>query len=182
MSVYQIFSVRADNGCLSFSGLFNVKSSDLNKLLKYSDKAVLAAFTLGGEIERVIKRYSYTDINKALIFDCCALAAIESYADNIISKLALELKKDNLNLTNRFSCGYGDFSLSHQSDIIAALSARKRMGLHSDELNMLYPKKSMTAVMGVTSGEINHKYYADCADCAAKNICKYRKAGKRCAT
>lgn len=182
LNVYGIFDIRLDNGKIYFTDIFEVKSEDLYKLLKYSKKAVLAAFTLGSEIEQNIKRFSYTEINKALVMDCCAAAAIESYADNVLNNISIELKNDSFNLTNRFSCGYGDFYLSHQSDIISALCAKKRIGLNCDDNNMLYPKKSMTAVIGITDNNINHKYYAGCENCAAKNICKYRKAGKTCAT
>lgn len=182
LSIYGIFDIRLDTSRIAFGSLFDVKSMDLYNLLKYSKKAVLAAFTLGSEIEQNIKRFSYTEINKALVLDCCAAAAIESYADNVLNNISKELKNDSFNLTNRFSCGYGDFSLSHQSDIIAALCAKKRIGIYSDDNNMLYPKKSMTAVIGITDNNINHKYYAGCENCAAKNICKYRKAGKTCAT
>lgn len=182
LSIYGIFDIRLDKGKIYFADKFEVKSEDLYKLLKYSKKAVLAAFTLGSEIEQNIKRYSYTEINKALILDCCAAAAIESYADDVLNKIASKIKEDNFNLTNRFSCGYGDFSLSHQADIIAALDAKKRIGLYCDDNNMLYPKKSMTAVIGITDENIKHKYYAGCENCAAKNICKYRKAGITCAT
>lgn len=180
LSIYGIFNVCANENFVSFSGYFNAESNDLYKLLKHSKNAVLAAFSLGSDIEQAIKRFSYTEINRAVILDCCAAAAIESYADNVLSKLAKELKKDNLNLTNRFACGYGDFSLSHQGDIIAALDAKKRIGLYCDEVNMLYPKKSMTAVTGITSENINHKYYAGCENCAGKNNCRYRKAGLTC--
>ncbi len=180
LNIYGIFDIAAVEGRVSFKGIFDVKSMDLYNLLKHSKKAVLAAFTLGSEIEQNIKRFSYTEINKALILDCCAAAAIESYADNMQSDIAKELREDNFNLTNRFSCGYGDFSLSHQADIIAALSAKKRIGLYADDNNMLYPKKSMTAVIGITDNNINHKYYAGCENCAAKSICKYRKAGINC--
>lgn len=182
LSAYGIFDIQAENGRVSFQGLFDVISDDLFNLLKYSNKAVLAAFTLGSEIEQNIKRFSYTEINKAVILDCCAAAAIEGYADSVLNKIATDLKKENLNLTNRFSCGYGDFSLSHQADIIAALSARKRIGLYADDADMLYPKKSMTAVLGITADNINHKYYAGCENCAAKNNCRYRKAGCTCAS
>jgi hypothetical protein len=182
LSIYGIFDITANEERISFQDLFDVASADLYNLLKYSKKAVLAAFTLGSDIEQNIKLFSYTEINKAVILDCCAAAAIESYADNVLAKLAEEVKKDNLNLTNRFSCGYGDFSLSHQADIIAALSARKRIGLYADDNNMLYPKKSMTAVIGITADNINHKYYAGCENCAAKNNCRYRKAGRTCAS
>lgn len=182
LNIYGIFDIRTDNCKIYFENIFEVQSEDLYKLLKYSKKAVLAAFTLGSEIEQNIKRFSYTDINKSVILDCCAAASIESYADNIIKKIAEMLKEDSFNITNRFSCGYGDFSLLHQGDIITALSAKKRIGLYADDNNMLYPKKSMTAVIGITQSDINHKYFAGCENCAAKNICNYRKAGKSCAS
>jgi len=181
-SVYGIFRVSSKDGIVYFENLFEVRSKDLYNLLKYSRHSVLAAYTLGSRIEQYIKRLSYTSLNKALILDCCAAAAIESYADNIISNISDELKCKNQSVTNRFSCGYGDFSLSHQADILYTLSCEKKIGLYADANNTLYPKKSMTAVMGITDFDINHKYYASCETCAAKNSCRYRKAGLTCAS
>jgi hypothetical protein len=178
-SIYGIFDVKISEDKIIFDNKITVASKDLLCLLKFSKKAVLIAFTIGSLIEQKIKFLSYTDITKAVILDCCAAAAIENYADHVLEKIE-EKSKDSLNLTNRFSAGYGDFSLNYQADIINILDARRRIGLYTDDNNLLYPKKSITAVVGITNKEIQHSHYAGCETCAARNNCNYRKAGKHC--
>jgi cobalamin-dependent methionine synthase I len=179
-SVYGIFDIKINEDNIIFDNKFTVSSKDLFQLLKFSEKAVLIAFTIGSLIEQKIKFLSYTDVTKAVILDCCAAAAIENYADNVLNKILEKLRNDCLNLTNRFSAGYGDFSLNHQTDIINILDTRRRIGLYTDNNSLLYPKKSITAVVGIIDKEIQHSYYAGCENCAARNNCTYRKAGKHC--
>lgn len=177
---YGIFDIVIDGDNIIFDNKFKIYSKDLINLLKFSKKIILIACTIGSSIEQEIKYLSCSDIKKAFILDCCASVAVESFADHIVYNISEELLKDNLNLTNRYSAGYGDFSLSYQSHIINILDTQRRIGLYTDENNLLYPKKSITAVIGITNKNIHHTYYAGCENCAAKNSCTYRKVGQNC--
>jgi cobalamin-dependent methionine synthase I len=82
--------------------------------------------------------------------DALASAAIEALCDGIQAELAAELP-EGYYLTGRFSCGYGDLPLEIQPEILAVLNTQKTIGLFCNQNNILLPRKSVTAVMGVTA-------------------------------
>jgi cobalamin-dependent methionine synthase I len=52
-------------------------------------------------------------------------------------------------LRPRFSPGYGDLSLSVQSDLLNVLDARRNIGLTLSDSLMMIPQKSVTAIVGL---------------------------------
>ena len=72
----------------------------------------------------------------------------------------------------------GDFSIKSQKDILDLLSAQKILGVKLNENNMMFPNKTVTAVMGlapfddkVTAEEISvlkNKCQSCCASCDFK--------------
>ena len=57
-----------------------VVSAALGRLLT---GAVLMAATLGAQVDRLIAAAQVTDMARAVVLDCCATAAIESYCDEV---------------------------------------------------------------------------------------------------
>ena len=60
-----------------------------------------------------------------------------------------ELTDDGLELTSRFSAGYGDLSLEFQREIFRALDCQKNIGLTLNESLIMSPTKSITAIIGI---------------------------------
>ncbi len=156
-----------------------ISSADLSRLLKYSQKAVFMALSAGGAIEQAIRAESYRDMTRCVILDSCASVAAEAMANAVEQRIAQEID-EQYRLTNRFSCGYGDFSLCYQGALLQLLNAEKQIGLHVGQSGILQPKKSITAVIGIVDKSIDHTHYATCATCAIKENCAYRKEGKTC--
>ncbi len=138
-------------------------SADLAAHLQGCREAYLLAATIGEEAERELLRLSGTDMNAALLFDAAASCAVESYADDVCADLA---EGCGHALTARFSCGYGDFPLQAQRDICALLRTDVRIGLCCDESFLLTPRKSVTAVAGITD-----------KSCAQESGCAHKCAG-----
>ena len=67
----------------------------------------------------------------------------------------------------------GDFSITHQEQILSMLEAPKRIGLSMMESSMLTPVKSVTAVIGV-SAEQEPCHRKGCEACEKKD-CIYRR-------
>jgi len=112
--------------------------------------------------------------NDALLLDSAATCAVESYADEICEDLQAG---ETFALTERFSCGYGDFPLSAQPKILRLLSADTKIGLCSDESFLLSPQKSVTALIGVTKQSAPEKKHGcgnKCGNCKHGG-CAYRK-------
>ena len=152
---------------------------DLNALLVGKDiKAHLAgcfafclmAATLGPGPDRLIARYSKTDMLRAAALQAAAAAMIEAVCDEFCDGLAKETAPDYI--TGRFSPGYGDMPLSCQPYINRILDAPKKIGLTVTESCMLAPSKSVTAFIGI-SNTPKRRCYGSCMLCG-KADCPFR--------
>ena len=121
-----------------------VNSRDLSKNLSSCKEAFVFCATLGTEIDRLIIKYSKIEPSKAVIVDAVSSALIESFCDYINDYLGKEEK-----LCPRFSCGYGDFSITHQASILKALDTAKKVGVMLSESYMMSPAKTVTAIIGI---------------------------------
>ena len=134
--------------------------------------------TLGFEIEKTVGRLIKEDASLAVLVDSASTCAIESYCDDICEELQ---SREEMGLTSRFSCGYGDFPLSLQPYFSSVLEMQKRIGVYVDSTSfMMSPQKSVTAVVGISNSAA--KQGADkskrcdlkCANCGNIN-CQFRK-------
>lgn len=170
-SVYRIFECTMDAEESLLIGNVRVHSKNLYKNLKNCREVILFAATLGIETDRLLKRYSISDMSRAVVLQACAAAYLEEYCDNCQNEL-----EDSLQgrwLRPRFSPGYGDFDIRHQEDILKMLDAMKRIGIGRTESYMLTPTKSVTAVIGISQTKENcHKQGCEVCD---KKDCAYRR-------
>lgn len=156
-----------------------LKSKDIENLLKDCDSCAVVASTLGIDIEKEIRKYSYTELTKSIIIDACATTAIEEICDTIQNNLQEELKKQGKYITYRYSPGYGDLSINVNEDIISMLNASKEIGLTITEKGIMLPRKSVIAIIGISQNKIK-KDKKSCSDCLNKHSCKYRKGDDSC--
>ena len=106
-----------------------------------------------------------------------ASAAIEQVCDKVEAVIKEELPE--YNQTFRFGIGYGDLPLSQQGEFLKILNAPKLIGLNIGKTDMMTPTKSVTAVIGLTTGEVSSKKKG-CMSCNLKGICRFREAGGHC--
>lgn len=136
------------NGDTVNIGSLQVGSKTLAFHLKKCHSAHLLCATLGPLIDRLLLKYSVSDIAKCSVLQACASAYLEHLLDEYCRELALrEVEKGN-RLCTRYSAGYGDFSLSHNKDIISLCKA-DRIGIGTTCAYALTPSKSVTAVIGI---------------------------------
>ena len=102
------------------------------------------AATTSIAVDRLINRFSKLQPSKSLMIDAVASAAVEDWCDIINSEISQKGETKP-----RFSCGYGDFSLSHQKDILELLDAQRKIGITLSESLMMLPVKSVTAIVGI---------------------------------
>ena len=88
-------------------------------------------------------------------------------------KLTDQFVKENLYLRPRFSPGYGDFSIEHQTMIVRMIEASKKIGLTVTDSLMLSPSKSVTAVIGIS--ETKRICTVKGCEACAKTDCEYRR-------
>ena len=128
---------------------------------------ILAAVTIGAEIDRKIHRLTRTDMTRGVVFDACSSAYLEARADQYEKTIA-----DNL--TYRFCPGYGGSSTDDLKHIFRLLRPEK-IGMTLNESNFMLPSKSMAGIIG-----IGKSVKKTCEDCIMRPACRYREEGKRC--
>ena len=109
--------------------------------------------------------------------DCCASAAVESLCDG--AERTLKRQYPDHFFPHRYSPGYGDFPLECQNQILTLLDAPRRIGLTASQSHILIPRKSVTAILGI-SRQPAAQTRRSCGDCPARETCAYRKAGGHC--
>ena len=151
----------------------DIRSRGLARNLKGCREVILAAATLGTRTDLLLRRYSRTDMTRAVILQACAAARLEEYLDTWQEERKKELEEEGLYLRPRFSPGYGDFSIHHQKALLQRLEAPKRIGLTMTDGYMLTPSKSVTALAGI-SPEETACHRQGCESCG-KIDCAYRR-------
>ena len=136
------------NGNSVMLGELEIKSYALASRLEKCSRVYIFAATLGADVDRLITQRTKIDSAEALCLQACAAAQIEDYCDSIEKKLSSELIQQELTPRPRFSPGYCDFDITHQTDVLRILQAHKRIGLGETKTHMLTPLKSVTAVIG----------------------------------
>ena len=121
-----------------------IKSQNLSKNLCCCKKAYIFCATIGVEVDRLIQKYAKIEPSKSVVLNSVASALIEEFCDYINNLL-----KEKAELCPRFSAGYGDFSITHQKQLLDALNANKKIGVSLTESYMMLPTKTITAVIGI---------------------------------
>ena len=175
-----ISSDNKDDNFIQLDGT-NLKlySRDICELLKNSDECILMACTLGIEIEKEIRKYSYTDLTKGIIVDSCATTAIEEVCDLVQEKVEKGFLEEGKYITTRYSPGYGDLSIDKNEDIINLLNAQKEIGLTITESKIMIPRKSVVAIIGVTNSLIKQEKKS-CKSCKNYSTCKFKREVDGC--
>ena len=173
---YRVFDLDFEEGGVRMGGLL-LPGEDLRTHLKGCERAALFCATLGAGADALIRRAESGDMARALALDCAAAAAVEEVCDQI--ELELQALFPGCSFPFRYSPGYGDLTLTLQGDLLALLDALRRVGLTASASNILLPRKSVTAILGVAQSPIERKSRS-CLGCPAHDGCQYRKSGGHC--
>jgi len=178
--VYSYKNIKAsDDGVEVITTNLILKGKDIKEHLKNSTECVLMAVTLGNEVEKRTRLYEKTNLTKALILDACATTAVEEVCDIVENGVKEKAILDGMNITFRYSPGYGDLPLDVQNSFLRALEAQKKIGLTVSENNLLFPRKSVTAIIGIVNSGIEKKRKS-CEECSNYQNCSFRKEGESC--
>ena len=163
----------APDGALAGTTLA-LRGDDVRAMLAPCREAVLLAATLGAQSERLLLRAQAQDAARAMILDAAMSAAIEAVLDGQEAALRAELAAQGLYLTDRFSPGYGDMPIAQTREICEVLSAQRAIGLTVSASGVMIPRKSVTAVMGVSAVPVARRP-SGCEGCAARETCALRR-------
>lgn len=169
----------ADTPALTETGL--LPGEDVHKHLTGCEQAILLAVTLGPGVDAQIRRAGVGDIAAGVASDALGSALAEQAADAAEAQLRQWAATEGKYLTGRFSPGYGDWDIAVQPLVAAALDTVRKAGLCVTDTNLMTPRKSVTALLGVSDHPVKGQP-AGCGHCVLRTRCEYRKRGKTCAS
>lgn len=149
-----------------------LSSRHLADNLKSCHKVILLAATIGIEADKLLHRYEMTNMAKASVAQACGAACIEAYCNKLQGELTQKAARLGMVLRPRFSPGYGDLPLETQKKIFEMLDCTKRLGLTLTDSMLMYPTKSVTAFIGLTTSR-EGCHVGKCSKC--ENVgCEFR--------
>jgi len=170
---------QSDEGVEVITTNLVLKGKDIKEHLNNSKVCVLMAVTLGNEVEKKTRLYEKVDLTKALILDACATTAVEEVCDIVENDVKEKAALEGMDITFRYSPGYGDLPLDVQNSFLRALDAQKKIGLTVSENNLLFPRKSVTAIIGIVENGIKKKKKG-CEECNNYQKCSFKREGENC--
>ncbi|TJX13072.1 methionine synthase [Tissierella creatinini] len=174
--IYSIFDVIDTGSFLSLSNsTIELRGKAIREHLKSSKYVGVMAVTLGVEVENKIKYYGKVNLTRGVILDSCAAALVEVLCDYVEDKIKDLALGQGLNITSRFSPGYGDLPITTQSQILNSLNASRLIGLNVSESSILLPRKSVTAFIGLDKNV--KKTIRKCSSCNLFATCQFSKGG-----
>ena len=156
-----------------------LEGQDIANLLKDCHEAIIFAATLGADVERLLMRTEVLNMSDALIMDACASTAIENVCNNYEQDLKSETASRGSFLTDRFSPGYGDLPIACQNLLCSALDTARNIGLTVTRSNIMVPRKSVTAIIGIADREQEHRK-PGCDSWSMFRTCPYRTQQRSC--
>ena len=153
-----------------------IRGFSLQKHLEGCDRVIVIALTLGIGIDNALRKAQVTDMAMAVMMDSGASVLTDQLCDSFESHIAEEV--DGY-MTGRFSPGYGDSPLEMQKKVAVYLDAQRRIGLNVTDTDLLIPRKSVTALIGLADHPVKGRL-ATCGECVLREKCTLRKEGKFC--
>ena len=122
------------------------ESKLLLKNIENCSSVIIFAATIGVEIDRLISKYSRISPSRALMMQAIGAERIEALCDEFCRDFENERK---VNLTPRFSPGYGDLPIEVQKNIFDILDCSRKIGITLNDSFLMSPSKSVTAIIGI---------------------------------
>ena len=139
--------------------------------IKKSEKIALFVCTIGPEMEKWSKQLLIKgDPAMGYLVDCVASITVENVTDFLHDHIEREMIKNGLKITNRYSPGYCNWSVSEQHLLFSFLPPNF-CGITLTESALMLPIKSVSGVIGIGS-KVKRKEYT-CDSCGVKD-CTYR--------
>ena len=171
--------LEADVDSLLEAGI--LQGGDVMKHLEGCPQALMLAVTLGPGVDAQIRRAGVGDIAASVASDALGSALAEQAADAAEAELRQWAAEQDKYLTGRFSPGYGDWPITVQPKVAAVLDTARRAGICVLNTNLMTPRKSVTAILGLSDHPVKG-HLAGCGHCVLRTRCEYRKRGKTCAS
>ncbi len=173
-SVYQEYDYDEEHHTILSNPPLVLTGKSIINHLKGATKVFVFSATVGEAIElrshELFKENQYTT---GLLLDAAATTAVEEVADQVNELLNTKAAKQGFKTTWRFSPGYGDWPIEIQPELAAIIKASD-IGVTVTDSYTLFPRKSVTAIIGLSPQENTALPPQGCPSCA-KLDCESRR-------
>ena len=157
-----------------------LQGEDVYRHLTGCDRAILLAVTLGPGVDAQIRRAGVGDIAAGVASDALGSALAEQMADAAEAELRNAAAGQGRYLTGRYSPGYGDWPITVQPLVAAALDTARRAGLCVTDTNLMTPARALPRCWA--SANTRSRAISQGAATVLRTRCEYRKRGITCAS
>jgi hypothetical protein len=175
--IYGIFEnpVFIENTDLVIEGFTFHLEKIVSSSIKNSSMIIFFISTAGGEVEQLSKQLiKEGHLLEGLIVDILASIIAEEAARLIYESIKDDMRKNGWNITNRYSPGYCNWSVSDQQKLFP-LFKNQTCGVQLTDSSLMIPIKSVSGIIGAGS---NVKYMDYFCDKCKVDSCIYRDGRK----
>lgn len=175
--IWRILPYDPVNGRILGDRPLSLQGHSIRRHLSASHFVGVLAVTVGEEIEKASSEdFREGKYLEGLLLDAAATAAAEHLADQIDKMIRNRAQRDGQKTIWRFSPGYGDWPVTQQNDF-AALIGTEEIGITVTEHAMLLPRKSVTAIIGISG--CGQKPLDNKCNACSLITCPFRETGTR---
>lgn len=168
---YRYFDIKIEDDIIFFDDVMQFQSKKLAKNLSGCKGAFLFVATTSAMVDRLINKHMNLQLSRAMMIDAIGSSAVECFCDSLCRHIEDE---NNIKLRPRFSPGYGDLSIKYQSVVLGVCDCSRKIGVMLTHNNMMVPRKSVSAIVGVRPENEKCEKSSSCENCDSKN-CPYRE-------
>lgn len=163
--IWEIYDYDCENRTVASNPPFKIVGNSIIKHLDGCERVICMAVTVGFDIEREISaKFERGEYLASILLDSAATAAVEHAADAMEKNFSAQFAKLGLKLRWRYSPGYGDWDLTAQEKLFKICGAEK-IGLNLSSAMMLEPRKSITAIIGLSRENLSKIGRKGCSAC-----------------
>ena len=171
---YKIFNINRNEikpDGIYIENVFYKMDKIITGQIKKSDKIAVFVCTIGSAMELWSKElFNQGNPILGFIVDTVASAAVESAADYLHDQIGNLVQEEGLKITNRYSPGYCNWSVSDQH-LLFSLLPKNFCGVSLTESALMMPVKSVSGIIGIGKEVKRMKYICD--KCRVED-CTYR--------
>ena len=152
-ATWNIYDYDASSATIMASTPLTLQAPKLINYLSQAIQIAVVALTIGPKLEDKVNNYfSSGEYTSGLLLDAAGTAAVEVAADQVCDLIKNQAIRQGYLTLPRFSPGYGGWDITVQP-LILDLANGGVINLKVTESCMLLPRKSITAVIGITPNQ-----------------------------
>ncbi|MCF8011521.1 MAG: hypothetical protein K9L17_11185 [Clostridiales bacterium] len=163
-------------------GVYRVlEKNDLvnHKLFFDAQKIAFGVCTIGNELEQEVKRlFACREYTRGVLLDSIGSVSAEAITDIVNDELNNYARQAGLNITRRFSPGYGEWDVQEQK-LLFNYMGNLTAGVRMLPSGLMLPIKSVSFACKISNFKMKEVNKGDkCLTCNMRHKCLYNQASK----